>query len=340
MDWQTYSDKFQIKAREAQFGEDDIDKCLQYASNLFSKDLPIIYDQRHLSLLVGYDERFLIKISNSSGRFYRNFKIPKKSGGQREIAEPLPSLKEIQGWILNEILYKCSVSRFAKAYVPGRSIKENARFHAKQNVVLTIDIEDFFGSIKFGKILAFYRNLGYSKPVAVMLANLSCLNGCLPQGAPTSPALSNLVTLRLDYRIFGFSRKYKIRYTRYADDLTFSGDFEPGMVIKFVRQVLNDEKLQINEDKIRARYQHQRQEVTGVVVNRKLQAPRELRRSLRQAVYFIEKYGLASHLQATENQRANHIKHLLGIANFILFINPKDGETQKYAETLKRYLHD
>lgn len=340
MKWETYKQNFQEAASNAGFTIEEINRCLDYAFKLFEKKLPVIYDQQHLSHLVGYHYEYLITASNSPHLFYRTFAIPKKSGGERRISEPLPSLKEIQNWILTEILYKCSISRYTKAYVKRRSIKENARFHKNQNLVLTIDIEDFFGSLKYKKVFIFFRNLGYSKSVSTLLANLCCLNGSLPQGAPTSPALSNLLTIQIDKRISGFTRKRKIRYTRYADDLTFSGDFAPGMIIKFVRKVLTDEDLRINEQKIRVRKPHQRQEVTGIVVNEKLQIPREVKRKVRQAVFYIEKYGLNSHLQKIENNRANYIRHLLGITNHIIFINPHDEEAKKYRDILRGYLEN
>jgi RNA-directed DNA polymerase len=214
------------------------------------------------------------------------------------------------------------VSKYAKAYVREKSIKKNAWFHVNRKHILTIDIQEFFGSLKYQKVYIFFHHLGYSKSVSSMLSNLCTLYQSLPQGAPTSPALSNMLMINVDKRISGFVIRKKIRYTRYADDMTFSGDFKPGMVIKFVRQVLNDEGLKINDKKTRVRGKNQRQEVTGIVVNEKMQAPKNLRKRLRQAVYYIEKYGLPSHLEKTNNQRANHIRHLLGIANFILDINP------------------
>jgi RNA-directed DNA polymerase len=291
-----------------------------------------------LALLVGYKYEYLLRVSNNPEKFYRTFTIPKKSGGERDISEPLPSLKEIQRWILDEILNRYPISRYAKAYVRKRSIRENARFHVNKKLVLTIDVMDFFPSLRYNKVYGLFVGLGYSVPVATMLSNLCCLNGGLPQGAPTSPALSNILMINVDKRISGFIKKKEIRYTRYADDMNFSGDFEPGMVIKYIRDVLRDANLQINEKKIRIRTPGQRQEVTGVIVNEKIQAPKEMRRKLRQSVYYIEKFGLASHLDKTENTRANHIYHLLGIANFILFLNPEDQEARGYIETLRKYL--
>jgi len=337
MKWESYSKEFEKTALRNNFSPEEISYFLEYAKNLYDKKLPIIFDQEHLALLVGYKYEYLLKISNSPQKFYRTFKIPKKSGGEREISEPLPSLKEIQHWILKEILDKLSVSQYAKAYVHKRSIRENARFHVAQKAILTIDLENFFGSLKFNKVYGFFVQLGYSVPVATMLSNLCCLSESLPQGAPTSPALSNLLMQQTDKRISGFIKKKKIRYTRYADDLTFSGDFEPGMIIKFVKSVMNDINLRLNEKKIRVRRPGQRQEVTGVVVNEKMQAPKELRRELRQAVYYIEKYGLASHLDKTENFKANHVYHWLGIANFILFLNPKDEDALRCRELLRKH---
>lgn len=112
------------------------------------------------------------------------------------------------------------------------------------------------------------------------------------------------------------------------------------MIIKFVKKVLTDEDLRINEEKIRTRRPGQRQAVTGIIVNEKMQAPRQTRRKIRQAIYYIEKYGLQSHLEKTENIRANHLKHLLGIANFVLILNPEDKDTIDYYNKLLEMLEN
>ena len=171
-----------------------------------------------------------------------------------------------------------------------------------------------------------------------MLSNLCCYKNTLPQGAPTSPIISNLIAINIDKRIGDFIQENKIRYTRYADDMTFSGDFNPGMVIQFVQKVLNDENFELNTEKTRARFQHQKQEVTGIVVNNKIQVSRSYRREIRQAIYYIKKFGLSSHLDKTNNNRANYIRHLLGRVNFVLFIDPKDEEFLEYRDLLINYL--
>jgi RNA-directed DNA polymerase len=336
--WQQYSNKFRETALEHGFDDEYIQACLNYALPLYEKGLPVIYDQEHLAKLVGYQLLYLLAASHSAPKFYRFFTLSKKAGGERQIAEPLPSLKEIQRWILDNILYRCETSRFAKGFIPEVSIRDNARFHRNQPQVLSLDIKDFFPSIKIGRVFNFFRKLGYQKDVLYLLTHLCVLNKSLPQGAPTSPALSNLIVLRMDRRLSGFALKEKIRYTRYADDITFSGELNPGRIIKFVRRVIADEGLELNEAKTRLMQRHQRQEVTGIVVNEKLQAPRRDRRELRKVLYFIEKYGLDSHIRRTQSLKSNYVKHLLGVANFFLFINPNDREAKRAVEVLHRLL--
>ena len=110
MNWTKYKNNFIASANKQEFGQEYIEKCLNYAQNLSSKKLPIIYDQQHLASLVGYNITYLLRASNCPNVFYREFSIPKKNGELRRISEPLPSLKEIQRWILDNILYKCEVS--------------------------------------------------------------------------------------------------------------------------------------------------------------------------------------------------------------------------------------
>lgn len=340
MKWEEYKTKFYHYAIFEGKNQEYIDKCLGYAKKLFDQGLPIIYDQLHLSLLVGYEEKYLLKVSNSQELFYREFDILKKNKREyRTISEPLPNLKNIQRWILSELLSNLEPSEYSKAFRAGFSIKDNARFHRRQTKLLTIDIKDYFGSINFNKVYLFYRNLGYSKQVSVMLANLCTLNNGLPQGSPTSPMLSNLITKRLDIRISGFCKKHDIRYTRYADDLTFSGEFNEGFIIKFVKQLLQSEGFTINESKTRVRKKNQRQEVTGIVVNEKMQASRKYRRDFRQSMYYVKRYGLDSHVKRINNvNKLNYLYHLLGMANFINDINPNDKEVKEDYQYLKNLL--
>lgn len=138
---------------------------------------------------------------------------------------------------------------FAKAFVKRRSIKSNAKFHRNKKIILTIDIKDFFGSINKEKVLEIFKGLGYTDPLVQTFSSLCTLRNSLPQGAPTSPALSNLVFINLDLLIFDYCTKNEIHYSRYADDLTFSGDFEVGKTIKFISDLLLENGYTINKDK-------------------------------------------------------------------------------------------
>ena len=324
MKWINYEKNFIIAAKESDYSEEYINRNLEIAHKLFHKKLPIIFNQEHFSFLVGIDLQYLLKASNSQSNFYRYFKIPKKSKGLRDIAEPLPNLKLAQKWILEEILYSCPTSNYAKAYKKGVSLKENAKFHRGQKKVLSLDINNFFGSFKYSDVYSFFISLGYSKDVSVLLTNLCTLKGSLPQGAPTSPALFNLLFTNIDKRISIYTNNKRIRYTRYADDLTFSGDYEVGELISFVKNIFASKGFTLNTSKTRVRLPHQRQEVTGIIVNEKLQAPKELRRDLRKNIYFIKKFGLDSHLSIKDKEKKTYLKYLLGVANYIHSINPKD----------------
>ena len=336
MNWDEYEARFKDAARARDCPEQYVDQCLHYARPLIAQGLPPIYNLQHLSLLVGYDESYIRGCAYCSEKFYRRFHIAKRSGGLRTIDEPLPSLKDIQRWVLGNVLSRLTVSRFAKGFVAGRDIKENARFHRAQPVVLSLDIRDFFPSIQRHRVYGIFRSLGYSQEVSNILGRVCTRDNQLPQGAPTSPALSNLFARRIDRRLARYARSQKLRYTRYADDITLSGQLRPGAVISMVERVLADEGLQLNHSKTRAMQQHQRQEVTGIVVNNKLDFPRDIRRRLRQATYYIEHFGLSSHLSHTMEKRARYLDHLIGLISTVLYVHPGRSQLVEARERLIR----
>ncbi|MBI9110127.1 retron St85 family RNA-directed DNA polymerase [Maridesulfovibrio ferrireducens] len=337
--WKKYSQAFAKKGKKEGHSKEYIHTCLNYAEQLYKRSAPIIFDPVHFSLLVGYSPKYIMAVTNSPDNFYRQFSISKKNGGSRNITEPLPSLKEIQHWILTNILNNIPVSKYAKAYISKESIKSNARFHRKQPTVLCLDIKDFFGSIHGGIIFNLFRTIGYRSSIASLLTNLCIYDDALPQGAPTSPALSNIIMKGFDQRAAGFCKKREIRYTRYADDLTFSGTFFPKEIIRFITSALSDLKMDLNPTKTRILGQGQQQRVTGIVVNEKMQVPRKTRRNLRQSIFYIKKYGISSHQNHEKIYKSNYVRHLLGIANHILFINPKDADALNALSVLKPLLN-
>lgn len=340
--YKEYEKEFRTKAVKAGYSEGHIKHCLQYARPLLEKKLPVIYNTSHLSKLLGYRKTYLKRAVLRTTYFYREFKIFKKQGGVRTIQEPLPSLKEIQQWILKHILYKVPVSRFSKAYIPKKGIKENVKYHKKQPKVLALDIQRFFPSINRVRVEKVFKELGYSAIISALLSKLCCLNEHLPEGAPTSPYLSNIILRGFDKEVADHcnSQTPKIRYTRYADDLTFSGEeFEEEKLIQFVKEVLEKESLKLNGQKTKIMKPNQRQVVTGIIVNnKKIQVPKEKRKKLRQEVYFIQKYGLKDHLRKINCSKENYLEHLLGTAKYILFINPDDQETKKYKKIIEEWI--
>ena len=315
-------------------------KYLAYSKKLFDNNLPIISSPEHFSLLVGLEHQYVCNMAHASDRFYRHFSIPKSNGKTRNIDEPLPDLKFVQSWILHNILEKCSVSDYAKAYLKGRTLKHNARFHRAQKVVVTIDIKDFFPSISVRDITKIFRNMGYSHDLSCFLAYLCCLNNTLPQGAPTSPYLSNLRMITLDGKISKYTSQNSIRYTRYAVDLTFSGDFNPHYIINDISKMVFNEGFSVNSEKTRVAKSNARQEVTGIIVNTHMQISKKKRKQIRQQVYYIKKFGLESHLEHIRENRANYLNHLLGQINFALFVNRKDEEMKEYFDIIKTIIQN
>lgn len=342
MRWEKYKNNFTIQAMEMGYDDAYIEKWLVYAKRLYAQKLPIIYDQIHFSKLVGLDITYLLAASNSPKYFYRTFKIPKRNKGFRTINEPLPDLKSVQKWIVKEILSRCEVSEYTKAYRNNRSIRDNARFHVGQRVLLNIDIQEYFHSITFNQVYDFISSLNYTEELTVLLSNLCCLHGVLPQGSPTSPMLSNLITREMDSQLAQFCRKNKLRYTRYADDISISGDFDVRRVISFVKKTLSRFGFKTNANKTKVKYNHERQLVTGVLVNEKIQVPRVIRKEFRQTMYFINKYSLESHMKYKNIRltRESYIKHLLGKANYMYYLNKNDKEIHQYIKDLHKLLKE
>lgn len=336
MNFEHYKNEFTRTALNSGYSEQNIHDCLNYAKKLFDNNVPVIYNTSHLSGLVGYKKNYLKRATLYTKFFYREFEILKKNGKKRRISEPLPSLKEIQHWILNNILYRINVSKYAKAYIPKINIKQNLIFHKGQAKVFTLDIENFFPSIKQNSIEEIFKTFGYSKLISSLLAKLCCLNYSLPQGAPTSPYLSNIYLKPFDDIISDYCKNNQIRYTRYADDLTFSGEFDENELLNLIKIKLSNLNLVINDKKTRLMTPNTKQTVTGIVVNEKLQVDFEKRNKIRQSVYYIKKFGLENHMSRVKIKKANYLPHLIGQINFILHINPTDTEFIEYRNYLEK----
>ncbi len=341
--FKTYEEKFREGALNSGYSEENIIRCLDYSRNLYENGVPIIYNLTHLSKLTGYKRGYLIQaavVSKYSTAYYRYCKIPKKKGGFRTIREPLPNLKQIQYWILENILSRVAVSTYAKAYIKNKGLKDNLKFHKKQPLVLSVDIENFFPSITDEKVIQIFASLGYSEVLCTYLSKLCCLKGNLPQGAPTSPYLSNLVMSEVDRSLGLYCQENNIRFTRYADDLTFSGNFEHKALLEYIENKLAEEGFALNSKKTKLMRSSDRQIVTGIVVNQKIQLPKSQRKDIRQAIYYIRKFGLNSHMAKVNLTKRNYLNHLIGKIGFGFYLNPDDKELKDYLEFTSKLLKE
>lgn len=227
---------------------------------------------------------------------YNSFRVPKRSGGQRVINEPEEALKRVQRLVLRRLLKRLRPHAAAHGFERGRSIVTAALPHARRAVVLRMDVEDFFASTKAARVESYFRAVGWGAEAAALLARLCTHAGGLPQGAPTSPRLSNLVNFRLDARLSALARRSGAVYTRYADDMTFSfaADEREGIasVIRTTKKILGDEGYRLHTDrKLRVLRRHARQTVAGLVVNERVQLPRATRRWLRAVEHRASHWG-------------------------------------------------
>lgn len=313
-------------------------------ARLAARGLPLLRDAADLARLLGIDLgqlRWLtVHREVAPVVHYRQFQLPKRSGGTRTISAPRPRLRAAQEALRRELLARLAPSAEAQAFVPGRSVLSNASAHLAPAVLVKLDLRDFFGSITFPRVRGLFRSLGYGGMVATLLALLATeatrveveLDGrtwwaavgprALPQGACTSPELTNQIARRLDRRLVGFARKHGWSYTRYADDLCFSRPDEPEGVVRrllgTVRAVLAGEGFTLHPDKLVVARRGRQQRVTGVVVNGARPAiPRALRRNLRAAAHRVSRQGF---LDEQERQR------LLGHAAWVRMVQPEAGE--------------
>ena len=254
--------------------------------------LPKINSFTELASLLGLEPKILQWLTynreDSSVDHYTRFYISKRSGGERLISSPKPTLRKAQNWILKEILEKIKLHPAAMAFRSGVSVLDNASLHTRKEIVLRIDIKDFFPSIVFPRVRGFFESLGYNPGISSVLA-LICTDSprvllnqqnksyfvevgkrCLPQGACTSPNLANLITNNLDKRISAYADKSKWIYSRYADDLILSTNAimkNPNCLISGISKIISDEGFQVNQKKTRIMRKSSRQIVTGLLVN-------------------------------------------------------------------------
>lgn len=294
-------------------------------------------------------------------QLYRSFEIPKRKGGTRNISAPTDELKTIQRKLAS-LLQECWLEigegknrtgrypgrkdRVAHGFLPGRSIRTNARQHRRKRYLFNVDLEDFFGSINFGRVFGFFKqdnNFKLQPRVAAVVATIACFENKLPQGSPCSPIISNLIAKILDARIAGLTSKVGVNYSRYADDLSFSSNdrnfpneianlVEGGhswSVGKTLGGIIKKSGFRVNPSKTRMQYNDSRQEVTGLIVNRRINVRSEYRRAVRAMGHRLFSTGtfnlpqllLTNGEQSTLQPQPGSISQLHGMMSFIASID-------------------
>jgi RNA-directed DNA polymerase len=273
--------------------------------------------------------------------------LRKRSGGLRLIEIPKPRLKAAQKRILAEVLQKIPPHAAVHGFVPGRSIVTNAAPHVGRRVVIRLDLENFYANVGFSRVTAIFRRIGYSREAALWLARLTTsslpmntpfpetdayaltpyIRRHLPQGASTSPALANLAAHALDVRLAGFATSFGANYTRYADDLTFSGSQSliralPAF-LPLATKIVRSERFTVNVRKRRVIRSNQRQRVTGVVVNSKMNVSRRDFDRLKAILTNCLRHGPQSQ---NRDRHPDFAAHLRGRIAHVSQLNPQRGE--------------
>ncbi len=256
-----------------------------------SLGLPMMTSFEDLSQTLRLSPQLTHWLTSENEKKYEIFHIPKKDGTYREICAPVYSLKIVQRWVLNNILYKLKVSPYSFGFQKdgmGSPLVKCAEKHKNNLYVLKLDIKNFYPSIKSDKVYHVFTTVGYNSSVANLLTNICVRDKNLPQGAVTSAYLANIVCRNLDYRIAGYCNRRDIAYTRYADDMTFSCDNRDVLkgIFGTIKKILKSEGFQLNSDKTLFMSPKCHKCVLGITINDNLiKAPKIIKRNIRAMIH-------------------------------------------------------
>jgi len=321
-----------------------------YAQNLYNKNLPVIYSLKHFSMMVDIPYKKIKDIIKNRKDFYNTFYIKKKNRGLRQIKAPIDELRYLQKVILDNILNKIPLDDSCMSYRQNISIYDNASIHQNQPILYHFDLYKFFDTITEKRIYGFFRFLGYHPNLALDFAKLTTIPlsseyiqmisddetsppffpldknlGRLPQGAPTSPMLSNIILNKVDIRFRNLAKKQNINYSRYADDLIFSGQKKNLPSKNFIKQIITEEGFFCNDKKTKTMIKGQKQYVTGLTVTDGVHVPKKYKKDIINALYYCQKYGVQSHLKKINSNKFGFKDWLLGKIFFVKSIEPTLG---------------
>ena len=347
-------DQFIYDAQNANKSEAYIAQYVEYASRLIQRGLPVIFDVGHLAHYMSISKERLLEISKKKENYY--YLMPKKSGGKRRIIVPNDQLKAVQRWINRQILQVIEPLECVTGFVRGKSIVNNAKIHENKKYILNFDIENFFESITRERVERLFYQLGYKQELALFLAEIctttlneeyirrkfegdaayfeSLMHRRMPflvQGAPTSPAISNLICYGMDMKLMKYAERHGINYSRYADDITFSSDdIESLPKVGFIKKLMAEEHFILNEEKTKLLKEGMRQEETGLLINGKVRVPRLYKKDIYRHLHFCLKYGGMSHFNHIKSSYNMSRDWLLGRIFYVNAVEPKEAKKMLY----------
>lgn len=338
-------------AKEANKSDAFIEKTLNYADKLLQQGLPVIFSLNHFAQILGIDRIEISTIIENRGFHYSYYVIKKKSGGYRRIITPHKNIRYLQDWIKINILDKINVHHACTGFVKNKSILDNAKPHINAEAILNIDLKNFFETINEKRVYGIFRHLGYHTNLAVEFARICTVSmpegkfeklednlrehfedyyympeAVLVQGAPTSPTLSNIACLCLDNRLLKLANKLGVNYSRYADDITFSGTWESLPSFNLLKKIIEDEDFIINWNKKGIYKRGQRQLVTGLLINDKARIPKKYKKDIFRHLFFCEKYGPTAHFNRISPNKSYSKEWLMGK---ILYVNSIEPDVAK-----------
>lgn len=322
-----------------------------YADNLISKGLPVIFSLKHFAIIVGVDFGLLKNIIENRDNNYEYYLIKKKKGGYRRIIAPHSNIKELQKWIKINIIDKIELNPNATGFIKEKSILNNAKIHENRSIIFNLDLSDFFETINERRVFGMFNMLGYASNLSVELAKIctasiseykleqlseieqeyfhdlySRRESFLVQGAPTSPGISNIICKRLDNRLSKLANKCGANYSRYADDMTFSGDANNIPHIGILKKIITDEGFNINWEKVGKYKIGQKQMVTGLLIDNRVRIPKKFKKDIYRHLHFCKKYGVSSHFERISPGKGYRKEWILGKILYVHSIEPEEAK--------------
>ena len=326
---ETWESLFSKRALEEGHSQQFVDECLKYKAALDAKNMPVIFDVRHLSNLIGWTVNGLHYVLYYKDEHYKTYEIRKKyeENKTRTITAPSATLKQAQWWVYRNLLIRDDrISLYAQGFMGRRSVKTNAIPHEGAFWLLSLDLNDFFDNVYANRVYAYFESLGYEKEICWALTAICTYKGHLPQGAPTSPYLSNLLTKKMDDEIAQYCNANGFVYSRYADDITISSkDWNKVPSIDEVRKIVESNGHRLNHKKTRLSHKGQKMEVTGLTVGNGVHVSKAYRNEILRELHFCERFTPAVHSKTKYPDKMFYKEWLLGRIQFVRSVDEATG---------------